>query len=98
MHVFSDLRPYICLHADCQDHLVTWSSRRQWGEHEFERHHHIEMWQCDDCQANFSSPETWMEHAEAAHEMKPHTRRARFALAAAERREEKSLRKEKCPL
>jgi hypothetical protein len=38
MHVFSDIRPYICTISRCKDALCTFSSRNEWAEHELGHH------------------------------------------------------------
>jgi hypothetical protein len=38
MHVFSDIRPYICTSSSCQQPLCTFATRQDWAEHEFKYH------------------------------------------------------------
>jgi hypothetical protein len=39
MHVFSDIRPYICTFSSCKEPLWTFATRMEWADHEFKNHY-----------------------------------------------------------
>ena len=49
MHVFRDLKPYICTFPECSLELVQFSTRAQWADHEFSCHRFVEDWCCPLC-------------------------------------------------
>ena len=69
-HVFSDLKPYICTHGDCQDFLHQYSTRDAWADHEFSKHRHKLKWQCLDCSEKCGSTDLWLDHMDLAHDIK----------------------------
>ena len=68
MHVFSDLRPYICTFSACKDELVQFATRAQWAGHEFTEHRNDRTWNCLECSKKFSSTSDWEQHLLEKHE------------------------------
>ncbi|KAL9611936.1 MAG: hypothetical protein Q9167_003459 [Letrouitia subvulpina] len=69
-HVFADLKPYICTHADCLDHLLQYNSRDAWADHEFSQHRVYKKWTCSFCQSAHDSSQTWLAHLTLSHDVK----------------------------
>ncbi|KAI9729829.1 MAG: hypothetical protein M1834_006577 [Cirrosporium novae-zelandiae] len=100
MHIFADLQPYICTISDCESELVTFPTRKQWAEHEF-NHHHIDIyWQCPECDAKLPSSTEWEDHLQQKHEAKFTFLQPNFQSAtnAAKREPTKPASSLKCPL
>lgn len=43
MHVFADLRPYICTFPDCRDELAQFTTRAVWANHELTEHRYDQI-------------------------------------------------------
>ena len=69
MHVFADLRPYICTFENCQEHLSQFSSRSVWADHEFSKHRQHTEWECLICKQTYSDIEVCKTHLKEAHEI-----------------------------
>ena len=67
MHVFADLRPYICTFPDCRDELAQFTSRAAWADHEFTEHRHDQTWNCLECSNKFASALDWEQHLQEIH-------------------------------
>ena len=67
MHVFADLRPYICTFPDCRDELAQFTSRAAWADHEFTEHRHDQTWNCLECSKKFASALDWEQHLQGMH-------------------------------
>ncbi|KAK4444777.1 hypothetical protein QBC34DRAFT_308340, partial [Podospora aff. communis PSN243] len=65
-HVYSDLRPYICLHAECPTPYVEFASRREWVEHELRTHWKTYHCPCG-CDETFSSAAECRAHICVTH-------------------------------
>ena len=67
IHVFADIRPYICTFPGCTEELAQFSSRTDWGDHEFNHHRVNRTWRCPDCPVTTSSSEDNEDHAHSSH-------------------------------
>lgn len=67
IHVFADLRPYICTWPECSETLVTFPTRKLWGEHEFSRHRAELIWKCNYCSINLNSHQEFKKHLFTSH-------------------------------
>lgn len=68
MHVFADLRPYICTFARCSKELAQFTTRAAWAEHEFNEHRTVRSWLCPECSLQCHSETDWDEHLEESHQ------------------------------
>ena len=68
MHVFADLRPYICTFSDCKDELAQFSTRAAWADHEFTEHRIVRMWRCPECSESLTSASNWEQHLQEMHQ------------------------------
>ena len=60
-HVYRDLQPYVCTFKDCITPDETYESRRQWFNHELQKHRRV--WVCSDhCQQAFPSSAQLITH------------------------------------
>lgn len=50
-HVLKDIRPYSCLFPDCTEPETTFSSRKEWQNHEWKNHRpqKLVLWRCGGC-------------------------------------------------
>src|ERR1700730_15401270 len=67
IHVFADLKPYICTFSSCPDELCTFPTRQLWADHEFRKHRIEKYWRCYLCSGELSSISLWGDHRETAH-------------------------------
>ena len=68
MHVFSDLKPYICTFSGCSLELVQFSTRAQWADHEFSCHRFVEDWCCPFCSSkDVQDRQGCEQHLERSH-------------------------------
>ncbi|KAK4203637.1 hypothetical protein QBC40DRAFT_219216 [Triangularia verruculosa] len=66
-HVFSDLRPYICLEQDCETMEKDYGRRREWIQHV--RTQHWRVWACPfGCGESILSARRMQDHIRNAHE------------------------------
>jgi len=63
--VYGDLRPYICMHKDCQSQDVLFESKHDWCDHEL--HTHPKEWRCGTCPRPFASASEFKEHLLTVH-------------------------------
>lgn len=96
MHVFADLRPYICTFSGCKDELVQFKNRSLWADHEFSEHRVEKTWVCPQCYIEFPRPETWVQHVQSSHGIVFSGPRRQIAIATAYKRKEKPVEHEKC--
>ena len=68
MHVFADLRPYICTFSDCKDKLVQFTTRAVWAHHEFTEHRVDRTWKCSECSEKLGSASDWQQHLQKTHQ------------------------------
>ena len=67
MHVFADLRPYICTFPECVDELARFANRAAWADHEFTEHRCDRIWNCPECLQKFASASEWERHLKEMH-------------------------------
>ena len=67
MHVYSDLRSYICTHNDCTDYLLRFESREAWANHEFANHRVQRQYACSLCENVSSNMTELQEHRLSEH-------------------------------
>lgn len=68
MHVFTDLKPYICTFPECSFELVQFSTRAQWADHEFSHHRFVDEWCCPLCSTrNIRDRQNCEQHLERSH-------------------------------
>ena len=68
MHVFSDLKPYICTFPECSLELLQFSTRAQWADHEFSCHRFVEDWCCSFCSTTeIHDQQNCEQHLERSH-------------------------------
>ncbi|KAK8022536.1 hypothetical protein PG993_013303 [Apiospora rasikravindrae] len=66
-HVYSDLRPYVCLYEDCPTPSQVFARRRHWVEHL--RRQHWRIWKCPFENSDpFQSPEAFLAHLRHNHD------------------------------
>ena len=85
MHVFADLKPYICTYENCPSALVTFPDRKSWAQHEFSCHRSDAIFKCHDCDRELTNEAAFFAHVEEYHIAKPsHTQLLALAAAARE--------------
>jgi hypothetical protein len=67
MHVFADIRPYICTFSSCKDALHTFATRNDWAEHEFKYHLGRTLWPCSKCPMTLNNTDELQGHLYEAH-------------------------------
>lgn len=67
MHVFADIKPYICTFSTCADILTTFPSRELWTEHEFSVHRVAVSFSCYLCSQALSSENEVFNHLHTKH-------------------------------
>lgn len=67
MHVFADLRPYICTYKDCKLDRTTFPSRELWERHEWQQHRSRQASQCQTCNTTFDLAQDYLTHMERQH-------------------------------
>ena len=68
MHVFADLRPYICTFPNCKDELAQFTTRAAWADHELLEHRYDMMWNCPECSEKFAGTSDWEQHLHEMHQ------------------------------
>ena len=68
MHVFADLRPYICTFPNCKDELAQFTTRAAWADHELTEHRYDMMWNCPECSEKFAGTSDWEQHLHEMHQ------------------------------
>ena len=68
MHVFADLRPYICTFPNCKDELAQFTTRAAWADHELTEHRYDMMWNCPECSEKFTGTSDWEQHLNEMHQ------------------------------
>ena len=68
LHVFADLRPYICTFASCEKGLAQFPTRATWADHEFAEHRIIRSWSCPECARQCDSEIEWIQHLGKCHQ------------------------------
>ena len=67
IHVFEDLRPYICTMKSCDNYLSTFESRSQWADHEFTEHRTTKTWNCPTCSFTTFEADSLSKHIRKNH-------------------------------
>ena len=98
MHVFADLKPYLCTHADCGEEMILFPTREAWAQHEFDEHHIHFVWQCNTCHEELSSPELWRDHLRRIHKATFSRLQLETVVAGALRCRYDPIDEERCPL
>ncbi|KAI0834267.1 hypothetical protein F5Y06DRAFT_300803 [Hypoxylon sp. FL0890] len=57
-HLFSDLKPYICLHEECPYNEIAFASKAQWIEHLSLDHDYSPKWEVSECSICHEKVET----------------------------------------
>ena len=98
MHIFADLRPYICTFADCEDKLAQFPNRAAWAEHEFSQHRITQSWSCPKCPRAFISVSGWQSHIQEKHCLFFSGHQCNVAKDMAYRTKATRIEDEECPL
>lgn len=98
MHIFEDLKPYICTFAGCKDELAQFPNRAGWAEHEFSQHRVTLSWSCPNCPQNFTNIPAWHSHVEEAHGHRFSGRQFEIAKEMAYKIEATRIEEAECPL
>ena len=67
MHVFADIKPYICTFSDCKLELAQFPNRAAWAEHEFSQHRLTRYWKCAECEQSFTKLSRFSDHWSKEH-------------------------------
>ena len=78
MHVFSDLRAYLCTHDDCRDCLTRYKNREEWAQHEFSTHRLRKIWQCPECDETFTKVFAWQQHQLNNHDIRADSQKDQY--------------------
>ncbi|KAK4183036.1 hypothetical protein QBC35DRAFT_394743 [Podospora australis] len=78
-HVFSDLRPYICLSDDCDTPREDYGRRRDWMQHV--KSHHWRTWSCPLCYEAAHSARGLNDHLAKNHSLDQETLSQQFESA-----------------
>ncbi len=98
MHVFADLRPYICTFSDCKDELAQFSSRAEWADHEFSKHRIDQAWNCPECSEKPACASDWEQHLQKMHQRVFTGPQLNVARDTAYETHPRSIEAEECPL
>jgi hypothetical protein len=98
MHVFADLKPYICTYESCPSALVTFSDRKSWAQHEFSCHRSDVVFKCDDCDRELTNEAAFSAHVEEYHVTKPSNTQLLALAAAAREIRHHPANEQLCPL
>ena len=98
MHVFADLRPYICTFSDCKDELAQFTTRAAWADHEFTEHRNDQTWNCPECSAKLADASGWEQHLFEIHRRVFTGPQLHIARNAALQTHPRPIETEECPL
>lgn len=98
LHVFADLRPYICTFASCEKELAQFPTRAAWADHEFTEHRVIRSWSCPECAKQCDSEIEWVLHLEKCHQRTFLGPKYQVAKKMAYKTRAKPTENEECPL
>jgi hypothetical protein len=98
MHVFADLKPYICTYENCPSALVTFPDRKSWAQHEFSCHRSDVIFKCDDCDRELTNEAAFFAHVEEYHVAKPSNTQLLALAAAAREIRHHPANEQLCPL
>lgn len=98
MHVFADIRPYICTFTSCTDQLTAFPTRQLWAEHEFRKHRMCAYWECPECEGEYPSPKTLEIHLDESHNCVFSGSKRSLLVSTAHRTRQNPIKDQKCPL
>jgi hypothetical protein len=98
MHVFTDLRPYMCTYLPCDEGLNAFPTRKMWAKHEFGNHRNSKHWVCYQCRLQFESPSEWENHVKDVHGIVFSITQRASAISMAEASKAQAMEIQKCPL
>jgi hypothetical protein len=98
MHVFADLKPYICTYENCPSALVTFPDRKSWAQHEFSCHRSDVIFKCDDCDRELPNEAAFSAHVEEYHVAKLSNAQLLALAAAAREIRHHPANEQLCPL
>ncbi|KXJ88488.1 hypothetical protein Micbo1qcDRAFT_197288 [Microdochium bolleyi] len=67
MHVYRDLKPYICTFGDCFEPRRLYNTRSDWFQHELNFHRSAVEWACCGCDVTYTSSGAFADHLKTAH-------------------------------
>ena len=98
MHVFADLRPYICTFPDCQDELAQFTTRAAWADHELTEHRYDMILNCPECSEKFAGTSEWEQHLHEIHQRTFTGSQLHWARTSAYQMHPRPPETEECPL
>ena len=98
IHVYADLKPYICTFPLCKDELVIFPTRKLWVDHETNEHRRKFYWTCSECSDELPSSSALTEHLRLIHNLIFSECHLDSVLDAAKITKMETLQNEKCPL
>ena len=98
MHVFQDLKPYLCTFPDCIEQLTKFATREQWASHELAKHRVIQTWSCPECQEIAASPQELEEHLLKDHKNLVAHQKAKILVGSALCTRPAPIELQSCPL
>ena len=99
MHVFADLKPYLCTFEACDDHLTVFSSRKLWAEHEFNQHRRCTSYICYICSEALDNQQALLDHLGSRHAVSIQTQRQiQVVTSSAKTTEALPVETQKCPM
>ena len=98
MHVFSDLKPYICTVDSCPSELTQFPTRKLWEAHEFNEHRTHRTWCCPFCPESYNSPKDLKGHLPSKHDHPMSTLQMHQLIKNAEIKTKIPVENHVCPL
>jgi len=95
--VYKDLKPYICVHGNCAEGLITFTTRNSWAEHDVKMHRQKKGYECHDCQYVCEAEAEFKTHISAHHAALNSSQRGAL-VAAATRMQDQEAAEWPCPL
>ncbi|EXJ67422.1 uncharacterized protein A1O5_09435 [Cladophialophora psammophila CBS 110553] len=99
IHVFTDIKPYVCTFNDCKDQLTVFPTRKLWAEHEFRNHRCRISFECYICSQHLDTEEMLFNHLRNEHsltESRPGQLEA--IIVRAKNVQARPIEGERCPL
>ncbi|KAJ6144079.1 hypothetical protein N7471_003532, partial [Penicillium samsonianum] len=84
IHVFADLQSYLCTHAECEDAMKTFPSRKLWADHEFNEHFTRIQWRCFMCNTTTVTQQLFVDHLIICHDIALARHRLTAAISEAQ--------------
>ena len=98
MHVFADIKPYICTFSPCKIELAQFSNRAAWAEHEFSEHRNTCCWRCTECLEEFRTASLYLDHLLQVHQRAFSDIGRQIATDTALEKRENGTEGETCPV